>query len=878
MIREGYGERAFLTLDLALITHKKMEKKKNLKLNKNGIISIALLAILVFPIAFIEIPNASAATYTSYPFIGAMPNPVGVGQQVLLHVGMLTALNNVVDGWLGLKVEVISPDGKTTLLDCPKTDSTGGTGVIFVPNQVGNYTLTTIFPQQNATAYGAFTNNVYYAARSDSIQLVVQEEPVEYYPAFPMPTEYWTRPIDAQIREWYSIAGHWLRAPEGFYTPYNDGPTTAHILWQRPLGEDQGGLVGGMDLTDQRYFPEGTDSFENGDAYEGRWPTQFIIAGILYYCPFETGIPDQPVVAIDLRTGKELWTKVFMNNQRPSFTQIIDWKCFNNDGAFMYLGFSTSAGSGNTVLSFYDAYSGNWRYNITNVPGGTTAYGALGEQLRYTISNVGTSTNRIWNLTQWNNTYVVSAGKTGMSESWGSQVRGNTYNSTTRPNHGYDLNVTIPELRGSNTPSILKIFPNNRMIGGVVSQTMVNLWGLNLNRSKGAIGTLLFNNTWTAPSEWLEGNITVSGFSGGWCAWGEQDNVAVLFGKENRVHYGFSLENGNFLWEAAPENYLNAWDDSLNVARMIANGKFYSTSISGIVNCYDVKDGKLLWTYAAEDPYTEEQFSNNWWLRPMFITNDYAYFGHLEHSANNPRPRGAPFICLNATSGEVVWRINGAFRQSRWGGRAIMGDSIIATQDTYNQQVYAIGKGPSKLTVTAPNIGVPQSTSVMISGTVTDVSPGTNDDAIKMRFPNGVPAMSDASQSDWMLYVYKQFTMPASATGVDVQLSVVDANGNFRNIGTATTDISGTYNLHWTPDIPGKYTVIATFAGSGAYYASYSQAALGVDAPAATPTTTPIANTLTAADIYLLPGIVAIIAAIAIVGVVIALLVTKKKP
>ncbi len=70
-----------------------------------------------------------------------------------------------------------------------------------------------------------------------------------------MPTEYWSRPVDAQIREWYSIMGHWLRAPEGFYAPFNDGPTTAHILWQRPLGEDQGGLVGGMALDDQRYMP-----------------------------------------------------------------------------------------------------------------------------------------------------------------------------------------------------------------------------------------------------------------------------------------------------------------------------------------------------------------------------------------------------------------------------------------------------------------------------------------------------------------------------------------------------------------------------------------------------------------------------------------------
>jgi hypothetical protein len=262
----------------------------------------------------------------------------------------------------------------------------------------------------------------------------------------------------------------------------------------------------------------------------------------------------------------------------------------------------------------------------------------------------------------------------------------------------------------------------------------------------------------------------------------------------------------------------------------------------------------------------------------MFVTNDYAYFGHLEHSANNPRPRGAPFICLNATSGELIFRADGLFRQSRWGGRAILGDSIIATQDTYNQQIYAIGKGPSKLTVEAPSIGVMHGSSVVITGSVTDISPGTEDFTLRARFPNGVPAMSDASQSQWMTYVYKQFARPTDAVGVDVVLSVVDANGNFREIGTATTDSSGTYALQWKPDISGKYTVLATFAGTGAFYASYDQTAIVVDETAVTPTPTPTTHTETAADLYLLPGIAAIIIAIAVVGAVLALLVLKKRP
>jgi hypothetical protein len=81
--------------------------------------------------------------------------------------------------------------------------------------------------------------------------------------------------------------------------------------------------------------------------------------------------------------------------------------------------------------------------------------------------------------------------------------------------------------------------------------------------------------------------------------------------------------------------------------------------------------------------------------------------GHGEHSSNHPLPRGAPFICVNATSGEEIWRIDGAFRQTAWGGLAIIGDSIIATMDTYDLRVYAIGKGPSATTVTAsPKVSV----------------------------------------------------------------------------------------------------------------------------------------------------------------------------
>jgi len=178
--------------------------------------------------------------------------------------------------------------------------------------------------------------------------------------------------------------------------------------------------------------------------------------------------------------------------------------------------------------------------------------------------------------------------------------------------------------------------------------------------------------------------------------------------------------------------------------------------------------------------------------------------------------------------------------------------------------------------VTAPNLGAAPGQSVLIAGRVTDNSPGTTDSRIALRFPNGVAAVSDDSQSQYMLYLYKQFEMPTNATGVPVTISVIDANGNFREIGITTSDSSGQYSLSWMPDIAGKYIVIASFAGSNAYYGSYDQTAFVVDEAHAAPAPTE-AQPESLADQYILPGIIAIIAVIA-VGFAVTILVLRKRP
>jgi hypothetical protein len=223
-----------------------------------------------------------------------------------------------------------------------------------------------------------------------------------------------------------------------------------------------------------------------------------------------------------------------------------------------------------------------------------------------------------------------------------------------------------------------------------------------------------------------------------------------------------------------------------------------------------------------------------------------------------------------------VWKMDGGLRQTCWGGKAMIGDGIIALQDTYDQRVYAVGKGPSQTTVSAsPKVTV-QGSSVIVEGTVTDVSPGTNEYALTARFPAGVPAVSDESQSQWMKYVYMQFAKPTDASGVAVSLDVIDPNGNYRHIGNTTSDSSGAFSYQWTPDIAGKYTVIATFEGSRSYYGSFSETAIGIDQAATTPTPSP-QPLQSVADQYFVPAIAGLFIAIIAIGIAMALLIVRKR-
>jgi hypothetical protein len=394
------------------------------------------------------------------------------------------------------------------------------------------------------------------------------------------------------------------------------------------------------------------------------------------------------------------------------------------------------------------------------------------------------------------------------------------------------------------------------------------MWAINLNPSRGQVGSLLWIKNYPAPAN----NITRM------LAWQPIDPVHRTFTMtdfETGQRLGYSLDTGERLW--GPIGEFRAFQYYSSRKGFTAYGNLYVSGYGGEIQAFDMRDGSLLWKFndtisGIETPWGQYPIQASAVADGMI----FAFAG--EHSPNTPLYKGYRVYAVDAFTGEEVWNL------PTWSASGLgtsiapvaIADGHLVFLNAYDGQVYSVGKGPSALTVEAPMLATTPGSSLIIRGRVTDISPGTNQHEQAMRFPNGVPAVSDESMTAWMEYVYQQKPFPMDAVGVPVSIDVIDANGNYRNIGTATSDASGMFSFTWQPDIEGTYTVIATFAGSESYWPSYAQTSFVVDPAPTVPDPTP--QPVSAADMYFVPAVAGIIVAIAIVGALLAFLLLKKRP
>ncbi|HLC00417.1 MAG TPA: PQQ-binding-like beta-propeller repeat protein [Candidatus Bathyarchaeia archaeon] len=901
--------------------------------------AISLFLVSTIALTLVAIPLANAQrnpgwNITTFAYINAAPNPVGVGQKVDIIIWVdkprvQAALSNA---YRMHKYNLTIVDSANTVVLSQfwedVIDPTSSQYYAWTPTAVGNYTLMFAFHGFKASAYptAPIESNDTYLPSSTTTTLTVQTEPLpDPITSYPLPQEYWTRPIYGENTDWWSISSNWLGTGSGVLTGWGFsaggidrdptdgiGPQTGHIMWTKPL--QPGGVVGGTENT--RDDLNGNTWFE-GSAYSQRYQNPIIVAGMLIYNPplSFTGTSSGPTTAVDIRTGKIIWQRADV--PPISFAYIYDVEDPQQHGVYPAM-LSTA-----NFARIFDAYTGEPLVNVTGVPSGTQVLGPQGEYLRYVLSNAGTTSSPNWRLLQWNSTLLWTGTgwsnptSSGLSPAWDTRtittttnVSSTTYvngalvttltpvttsttnvyggNGTTDTHSRYDWNVTIPwrntmPASGSFAPSIVAAFYNDMILFrngslpgltpagfGPTSQTPYSYFGVSLKPA--TLGNITWIKTYTPPPN----NITVVG--------GVFDPVSRVFTetyKETTQHVGYDLDTGDRLWTTqgqAPLDYYGnpsiPW-----IASLTAYGKLYSSGYGGIIYAYDMRTGDLVWTYGngGEGNSTNSFRYLAYGHYPTFIGafgSGMVYAFTAEHTVNTPIYKGALARGINATDGTEIWTLSN-YDGSFFALSYAIADGFATLFNGYDNQIYSIGRGPSVATVSAPDVATPFGTPVIIKGTVMDISAGTQQDEQAARFPKGVPVVSDESMTEWMGYIYQQKPRP-SVTGVDVTLSVLDSNGNSREIGTVTTDSDGFFSYQWTPEISGKYIVTARFAGTQGYWPSRAETAFGVmeaPAPPAQEPETPPDMTST----YIMYAAIGIIIAIVIVGAILAVLVLKRR-
>ena len=393
----------------------------------------------------------------------------------------------------------------------------------------------------------------------------------------------------------------------------------------------------------------------------------------------------------------------------------------------------------------------------------------------------------------------------------------------------------------------------NYMTGGISTHTTVQ--GFNV-----LTGQSLWNKTIQEPL-----------FSGSACV---ADHGKFVIITTRGYAYAFDLRTGEISWKTEQFDYpydATGWGSYSTIS---GYGNFYWLAQTGVYSI-DWETGKINWKfekpmeYQYEGAFTggdgETVYPNH---APGILADGTLFIPSSLHSPESPYYRGLKTFAIDAITGEEKWSLGisvaGQHTRSSLQLRVADGYLTIGARDGY---MYVVGKGQSSTMVSAPSTEVQVGQKFTITGTVFDMSPAQP----------GTAAIADEYMDSWMQYIHLQLPKPTDAKGVTVNLTAIDPNGNLIDIGQATCDTNGVFGFTWSPEVPGLYKVIASFAGTNSYGSSMASTYFSaVDPPVNTPQPTQQLSkhhqTCTSFQQSL-----AIIAAIAIVGAII-ILVLRKRP
>ncbi|MDR2700044.1 MAG: hypothetical protein LBC12_04440 [Nitrososphaerota archaeon] len=182
-------------------------------------------------------------------FLSVRPTKVGLGQEMLINMWISPA-PGAHRQYHDLKLIVTKPDG--TKIEYPVNTyvADGTMWMPYVCDQVGEWAFQVDYPGEYFAA-GTYMDGTYFAPgeplppgtglgyggssstynagatvkpSSTSVQRVtVQEDMIPSWPEAPLPSDYWTRPVDEIHREWWPVIGS--------YPWWGDGPVDVTDMW-----------------------------------------------------------------------------------------------------------------------------------------------------------------------------------------------------------------------------------------------------------------------------------------------------------------------------------------------------------------------------------------------------------------------------------------------------------------------------------------------------------------------------------------------------------------------------------------------------------------------------------------------------------------------
>jgi hypothetical protein len=818
------------------------------------------------------IPAGETADFTisDLAFLSVSPNPIGVGQTALVNV-WITFPSGEGKYMNGYKVTITHPDGHVDDVNLKSYVADGTSWFQFVPQVAGEYKFKFYFAGEyfpagyytegkySTSRTGDFANAIYNPsvyvtpAESPETTLVVQNEFVVSWSS-PLPTDYWTRPIEPNNREWNAIAGNypWNYANivgvtgnawhDNYYGPFIPAVNSPHIVWKR-VGA-MAGIIGGETGQYSMLTNPGTPNvIYMGRAYQTRYETI-------------NGVPTNCAVSYDLRTG-EVYYAIPIASGGITPTHI---------GYFRGSAGTTVPGAGEATGYTVDlsTISGGRLYKINPLTGAITANISLPsfsgnggnaelfyrDGYYYSFQGINTTTaSPAVNIT-------VNTGYNGFLIKWNSAGSSSNFTSRIASNTSIFLPTSYRTLYTTSN--------YGNIAGAVDYDTMISVqqhrfiyggyYGYGLVATDLTTGQVLWNMT--SPVSEMSSAYRPTN------AWVR--NGRYIAEMERGYLQAWNLHTGAELWKCEIDDY--PWGEFWMYDEAAYNDLIFATGYTGVWAINETT-GKVAWHYADpaipfETPYTSNM-SSTYTVQEIRVIGGLLYVSNNEHTPSQPAQRGWGMICLDAMTGEFQWKLSGARLQA--GASA---DGYLTTQSNYDGTMYVLGKSKSSTTISAPQTAIAKGGSVVITGSVLDQAPASA----------GTPCVSDESMSTWMDYLH--FQMPIDGiyhnitiTGVPVSIDAVDPNGNFVHIADVTSSMSGSYSYVWEPEMVGKYTITATFMGSNAYGSSYAETAVGVvEAPV---TSTPESTTVTMPpfELYIAGSTIAIIAVI-----LLAVLLLRKRP